>query len=437
MLLALEERAAEREARAGAREERAALAEEARLARREAREMREAAGAREAREEAREARTAREAREVAREAREVREALELTAERRELALERTAERRELALERTAERRELAAEARESRTGAAEAQAALARELRAGLAAFLAVGAQRVALPGTAHSGSPATHSGSPAGAAAAAAAGGAGGSEGGAGGGRSSHGSGASSPLKGQGRKALASDAQVALLAAFAAAAKPLAPLPALPFPASLLAGLGLSFAHRLCPTIGGALNIAPARADFSLAPGTRELLPQAAGGGAHGAGMSFFLVTCEQPAVVKAAHTFRGTVAGGCYCYPLGALPPQLSLVVDKVQVSDAHGSPVLLHASLAPAQPMGEADFLAALRQWQGVMLCSIEGAGGAQQVDCLFEADGEGAREGSCSGASALVASAAAKLATLVHGQARPAVAPPAGGSPGTQQ
>ena len=86
-----------------------------------------------------------------------------------------------------------------------------------------------------------------------------------------------------------------------------------------------------------------------------------------------------------------------------------------------------------------MSEADFLAALRQWQGVLPCSIEGAGGAQQeqVDCLFEADGEGAREGSCGEARALVASAAAKLAAMVHGQARPAAVPLAGGFPGTQQ
>jgi hypothetical protein len=168
---------------------------------------------------------------------------------------------------------------------------------------------------------------------------------------------------------------------------------------------------------------------------------PLAAGGagGGGGYGMSFFLVTCEQPAVVRAAHAFRGAAPGGCYGFPLDTLPSSLSLVVDKVLVSDSHGSPVLLHASLAPAQPMSEGDFLVALRQWQGVLPCSIEGAGGAQQqqVDCLFEADGEGAREGSCGGASVLVASAAAKLAALMLGQARPAAVPPAGGSPGTQQ
>ena len=233
----------------------------------------------------------------------------------------------------------------------EAQRREMEALRASLGS--AGGVQRTALPGTAHSGSPATHSGSPTGAAAAPA--------GGASGGHSSQGSGTSSP-KGKSRKALEAEALEALRAAFAAAAaaaaaeglpaaKPLALLPALPFPASRLGGFGLRFAHRLCSTIGGALNIAPARADFCAAPGTLELLPAAGGGG--GSGMSFFLVTSERPAVVRAAHAFRGAAPGGCYAFPLDALPSTLSLVVDKVQVFDQHGSLVLLHASLAPLCP------------------------------------------------------------------------------------
>jgi hypothetical protein len=170
-------------------------------------------------------------------------------------------------------------------------------------------------------------------------------------------------------------------------------------------------------------------RTDFNTAPGG-ILLPADSATGKPGA--SFFLVTREAPAVVRAAHAYRGAAHGGCSAYPLDKLPLSLSLVVDKVQLHDARGAAVLLHASLAPAQAMGEADFIAALREWQGALPCAIEGsAEGAQ--DCHYEVGGggEARAEGSCAEAQALVASAAAQLAALM----RPAAAAqPAGGSPG---
>ena len=106
--------------------------------------------------------------------------------------------------------------------------------------------------------------------------------------------------------------------------------------------------------------------------------------------GMSFFIVSREEAAVVQAAHSFRGAAQCGCEAFPLDRLPPTLSLVADKVQLMDEHGTPVLLHASLAPKQPMSRMDFLAELRKWQGVLPCSMEGAAGAQ--DCVCESEEE---------------------------------------------
>jgi hypothetical protein len=106
--------------------------------------------------------------------------------------------------------------------------------------------------------------------------------------------------------------------------------------------------------------------------------------------------------------------------------------LLVDRVQVADAFGAPVLLHASLAPVAAMSPKDFMAALRQWQGVLPCAIEGAGGA--LDCAYEPPGECAGS-SCTATLATLAGAAAKLSALLR---KPAAAqPPAGGSPGMLQ
>jgi hypothetical protein len=147
--------------------------------------------------------------------------------------------------------------------------------------------------------------------------------------------------------------------------------------------------------------------------------------------GMSFFLVTRETRAVLQGAHSFRGAAQSGCQAFPLGALPASLSLVVDSVQLKDELGAPVLLHASLAPKQPMTSNAFLDAVRQWQGALPCALEGGAGAQ--DCLAEQEGgEEARARVYRKARALVAAAAAKLAA----QALPGAtaAQPAGGSPG---
>jgi len=148
--------------------------------------------------------------------------------------------------------------------------------------------------------------------------------------------------------------------------------------------------------------------------------------------GMSFFIVSREEAAVVQAAHAFRGAAQCGCEAFPLDRLPPTLSLVADKVQLMDEHGTPVLLRASLSPKQPMSRMDFLAELRKWQGVLPCSMEGAAGAQ--DCVCESEeGEACSDGSSSPTRALLTSAVAKLHALSVG-AHTARAQPVGGSPG---
>jgi hypothetical protein len=226
----------------------------------------------------------------------------------------------------------------------------------------------------------------------------------------------------------------VALVAAFSGApALPQLTLPALPCPASELVRLGVVFAHRLHTTIGA--EQCPVLADFNYGPG-RILLPADAATGKPG--MSFFLTTCETPVVVQAAHAFRGAARCGCSAYPLDKVPLSLSLVVDRVLVSrESDRAPVLLHASLAPARAMSGGDFVAALRQWQGVLPCAIEGSAGDAR-DSLIEHDGgEACGGGGCSRpeaqatseAQALVASAAAKLAARAA-----ATVQPAGGSPG---
>ena len=258
----------------------------------------------------------------------------------------------------------------------------------------------------------------------------------GAGGGRSPHShssSGSHSPPGVSSRKALSMAAQEALLTEFAA--EPGAPpLPATPFPISRLQSRGIYFAHRTRASIGeaGAGSDPPVLADFNTAPGGL-LLPADPSKGSPG--MSFFIVTRETPAVLRAAHAFRGVAPGRCSAYPLDKLPAALSLVVDRVQLCSARGEAVMLHASLAPAKAMSEGEFLAALRQWEGVQLCAMEGsASGA--LDCLYEPGGEeeACAWGSCPEAHALVASGARKLAAEL---ARPAAAQPAGGSPGAQQ
>ncbi len=68
--------------------------------------------------------------------------------------------------------------------------------------------------------------------------------------------------------------------------------------------------------------------------------------------GMSFFIVISQDVALVQAAHSFcGGGELGGCQAYPRDAVPARLSLMVDAVQVSDADGAPVLLHASVGGA--------------------------------------------------------------------------------------
>ena len=90
-------------------------------------------------------------------------------------------------------------------------------------------------------------------------------------------------------------------------------------------------------------------------------------------------------------------------------------------MQLASAQGAPVLLHASLAPAQAMSPTEFLAALHSWQGVLPCAIEGAGA---LDCL----GEEPEEGELAYARELVASAAKQAAPP------PLERPAARGSPG---
>ena len=86
------------------------------------------------------------------------------------------------------------------------------------------------------------------------------------------------------------------------------------------------------------------ARPDFSFAPGDEEVLLPANSATGKGGGMSFFIATCEAAAVVKAAHNHRGAAQGGCFAFPLATLPPELSLLVDSVQLADSRGTPVLL---------------------------------------------------------------------------------------------
>ena len=151
----------------------------------------------------------------------------------------------------------------------------------------------------------------------------------GAGGGRSPHShssSGSHSPTGVSSRKALSMAAQDALQTAFAA--EPGAPpLPATPFPISRLQSRGIFFAHRTRASIGeaGAGSDAPVLADFNTAP-WGMLLPADPSKGTPG--MSFFIVTRETPAVLRAAHAFRGVAPGRCSAYPLGQLPAALSLV-------------------------------------------------------------------------------------------------------------
>jgi hypothetical protein len=430
--LARDERA-EREAReaqerAAARAEaRAAIAEEARLARderaeREAREAQERAAARaEARAAiAEEARLAREER-AGREAREAQERAAARAEARDADQAREA--RE-ALERAEERKARSADS-------AAAQVAQAAELRELLTRLLAPqpGAALPAPPrhslsaGTSPTRSPG--GGVLAGAAPPAGGGGGGGGGGDSSGRASSRGSGASSPLGagGQRRKAAAAAAEGALLAAFGAAS-PTAPLPGLPFAFSQLLLCGLGTAHRLC-TFPAVAALLPSLADFecTVEGGVRMLLPADPATGRNG--MSFFIVASKDGAVVRAAHAYRGAGAGCCYALPLARLPASLSLVVDKVQLASAQGTPVLLHASLAPRQAMSPEAFLAALGAWQGVLPCDIEGAG-AQDCLCGEGREPEGAE---LADARERVASAA-KLAALLVLPAAGA----AGGSPG---
>ena len=149
--------------------------------------------------------------------------------------------------------------------------------------------------------------------------------------------------------------------------------------------------------------------------------------------GLSFFIVASRERAVEQAAHAFRGAAPWGCQCFPLDKLPSSLMLMVDKVQLTDALGAPVLLHASLAPVAAMSPQDFMAALRQWQGILPCAMEGAGGA--LGCPCEPGCEEACAGSsCAATLATLAGAAAKLAALLH---KAAAAQPMGGSPGMQQ
>ena len=225
-------------------------------------------------------------------------------------------------------------------------------------------------------------------------AGGGGGGGGGSGGGKGGGGvDGRSSPasvssLGQQSRKSQASArellltaARELLLTAFAAAAPAAQPLPAPPFPASSLLRHGLAFAHRQCTAFsadGSPLTLM--LSDFEVRREGGVLMLQPAGPTGK-PGMSFFILTSEEPAAVHAAHSFRGAGAlGGCQAFPLNAVPAALSLVVDAVQVAAAGGAPVLLHASLAPRQAMSMAAYMAALVQWQGVQPCVIEGSAGA---------------------------------------------------------
>ena len=426
--LAREERAAER---VSAREERDAAIEAERLAREERAAERAAAIVTErlAREErARERAAAIEAERLAREERAAERAAAIVAEqlaREERAAERVSAREERAVERAA--------TIEAERLAREERAAAAQKLYELLAASLGSAAgQRFPPPpaisaGPAPSGS-AGGAGAPVGGAGGASAvGGAspadGSSPAGAGSTRSS--TGANSPRS----RAPPAGAREALVDAFTLAAPGVPPpsaLPALPCPASEVQGV--AFAHRLCSPFGGVAHSFLVPSDFSIvlsAEGVGVIQPAST----SKPGMSFFLVTRESSAVVQAAHFFRGATQGGCQAFPLSTLPAALSLVVDAVQVKDAQSAPVLLHASLAPKQPMTSNDFLEALRQWRGVLPCALEGGAGAQ--DCLAGQGGEAARAGGCRWAGSLVAAAAAKLAAQAHPGA---AAQPAGGSPG---
>ena len=204
-------------------------------------------------------------------------------------------------------------------------------------------------------------------------------SSGGGGGGRDV-GDGRASPASvsgsslGQNRRAQAAAARELLLSAFANAAQAAPLLPSLPFSAPLLLQNGLTFAHRQRTSF--ALDESPwtlSLSDFDCTLEGGTLLLQPASSATGKPGMSFFIATCEDAEVGRAAHSFRGAGGlGGCLVYPLDAVPDVLSLVVDSFLVQDAGGAPVLLHASLAPREAMSIPAFLAALSQWKGVQPC-----------------------------------------------------------------
>jgi hypothetical protein len=155
----------------------------------------------------------------------------------------------------------------------------------------------------------------------------------------------------------------------------------ALPMSADTLASSSV-FAHRILTSWPfSSVNVADFAEGFSYRDDTNTIMLKSDPSGKHG--VSFFIVTSANKAVVKAAHECRRVGQAGCTCFPLDKIPSSLSLVVNSVQLKAQGGAPITLHASLGPKEPMSADSFMAALASWSGAAPCGIYGAADAQET------------------------------------------------------
>lgn len=137
------------------------------------------------------------------------------------------------------------------------------------------------------------------------------------------------------------------------------------PFPAQALVPRGAVFAHRLLREgLYERMNLG----EPTVADGVMLLNPPASAGKA---GLPFFVVLSDDPAVLRAAHAYHHACSGNCLAYPLASIPPGMALTVDKVLVS-VGGAPALLHASLSCLEPMPFFTFIEAVEGWAGRQVC-----------------------------------------------------------------
>ena len=153
---------------------------------------------------------------------------------------------------------------------------------------------------------------------------------------------------------------------------------------------------------------------------------------------MSIFVVTSNGPTVLQAVHDCRKVGPAGCTCFPLNSIPPTLSLVVNKVQLSAQDGAAISLHASLGPREAMDRDEFREALASWHGATPCGIFGAADVEEAwgtgsessweSCIEDEEATGECEGE--GETTPPARVKATLAPEGSNSTQPT-----GGSPGT--